>query len=94
MEVLAHLCEQGGDPTILCKQEKTAKTIVEENGTRIATAVLGKCMCTYKVLDALLSVLELLENIHNKRSRRTPAPEYSDINVMHKTILHWLVILI
>ncbi|XP_065916963.1 leucine-rich repeat serine/threonine-protein kinase 1-like isoform X2 [Dysidea avara] len=74
MEVLAHLCEQGGDPTILCKQERTAKTIVEENGNRVATALL-----------------ELLENIHNKRSRRNPAPEYSDINVVHKTILHWAV---
>ena len=46
MEVLAHLCEQGGDPTILCKQERTAKTIVEENGNRVATALLGMYIST------------------------------------------------
>jgi len=45
MEVLAHLCEQGGDPSILCKQDRTAKTIAEGNGNRIATALLGMCIC-------------------------------------------------
>ena len=36
----------------------------------------------------------MLENIHNKRSRRNPTPQYSDINLIHKTILHWLVIVV
>jgi len=32
---------------------------------------------------------ELLEKIHCKKQVRYPAPSYEDINVLHKTILHW-----
>ena len=32
---------------------------------------------------------ELLEIIQSKRSKRTPVPDYEDIAVLHKTILHW-----
>ena len=41
MEVLAYLCEQGGDPTILCRHGKTPKIIVEEDNCQIAAALLG-----------------------------------------------------
>lgn len=41
MEALAYLCEQGGDPTILCKKGRTPKTIAEEDDCRMAAALLG-----------------------------------------------------
>ena len=42
LEILAHLCEQGGDPTHLSKQGKTAKEIAENRNSKIAVALLGK----------------------------------------------------
>ena len=41
LEILAHLCEQGGDPTYLGKQEKTAKEIAENRNSKIAVSLLG-----------------------------------------------------
>lgn len=41
MEVLTYLCEQGGDPTIMSKDEKTPKIITEEDNCQIAAALLG-----------------------------------------------------
>jgi len=35
--------------------------------------------------------IEILELIHSKKNKRFPVPEYADIDAMHKTILHWLV---
>ena len=43
LEALAHLCEQGGDPTCVCKQGKTPKSIVIERNIKIAVALLGMC---------------------------------------------------
>ena len=42
MEVLAYLCDQGGDPTMICSQERTPKAIAEEDNCKIAAALLGK----------------------------------------------------
>ena len=42
MEVLAYLCDQGGDPTMICSQERTPKVIAEEDNCKIAAALLGK----------------------------------------------------
>ena len=39
--VLAHLCEQGGDPTHTNKQGKTAKEIAETMDNKIAVTLLG-----------------------------------------------------
>ena len=48
MEVLAYLCEQGGDPTILSKDGRTPKSIAEDNNCQIAAALLGIAMqCIY-----------------------------------------------
>ena len=93
MEVLAYLCEQGGDPTILCKDERTPKTIAEEGNCQIAAALLGTIMHQghYAVIY-LLFYLEILELIHCKKSKRFPVPQYANIDTLHKTILHWLVI--
>ena len=41
MEALAYLCEQGGDPTIICKQGRTPKVIAAEDECQIAAALLG-----------------------------------------------------
>ena len=41
LEILAHLCEQGGDPMHVSKQEKTAKEIAENRNSKIAVALLG-----------------------------------------------------
>ena len=47
LEVLAHLCEQGGDPTHTNKQGKTAKEIAQTKDIKIAVALLGMCyICT------------------------------------------------
>ena len=41
LKILAHLCEQGGDPMHVSKQEKTAKEIAENKNSKIAVALLG-----------------------------------------------------
>jgi len=41
LEVLAHLCEQGGDPAIISNHGKTAQAIAKEHGSKIAEALLG-----------------------------------------------------
>lgn len=102
MEVLAYLCEQGGDPTILCRQGKTPKIIAEEDNCQIAAALLGMtmqlgyCVCTqlclFTYLLFCLFETEILELIYCKKSKRFPVPQYANINTLHKTILHWLVI--
>lgn len=46
MEVLSCLCDQGGDPTIICGQERTPKVIAEEDKCYIAAALLGMCLNT------------------------------------------------
>ena len=102
MEVLTYLCEQGGDPTIMSKDEKTPKIITEEDNCQIAAALLGSlatgvmhmylCNCVYFVYLLLcLLEIEILELIHCKKSKRFPVPQYANINMLHKTILHWLV---
>ena len=94
MEALTYLCEQGGDPTILSSDGRTPKNIVEENNCEIAAALLGivllqKTLCIYVFIYYIQ--IEILELIHSKKSKRFPVPEYADIDAMHKTILHWLV---
>ena len=42
LEILAHLCEQGGDPTCVSTQGKTAKEIAQNRDNKIAAALLGK----------------------------------------------------
>ena len=42
LEILAHLCEHGGDPTCVSKQGKTTKEI-SQNQNIIAVTLLGKC---------------------------------------------------
>ncbi|XP_065917168.1 leucine-rich repeat serine/threonine-protein kinase 1-like isoform X2 [Dysidea avara] len=73
LEVLAHLCEQGGDPTVTY-HGRTAKATTEEKGNRIASALL-----------------EILENIHCQITKQWPFPQYADIDLLHKTLLHWAV---
>jgi len=46
LEVLAHLCEQGGDPTVTYRG-KTAKAIAENKGNRIISALLGEFVTSY-----------------------------------------------
>ena len=41
LEILAHLCEQGGDPMHVSKQKKTIKEIAENRNSKIAVALLG-----------------------------------------------------
>ena len=41
LEALAHLCEQGGDVVLTCKQGQTAKTLAQEGGHKIAVVLLG-----------------------------------------------------
>ena len=46
LDILAHLCEQGGDPTRTNKEEKTAKEIADNRDSKIAVTLLGMfCMC-------------------------------------------------
>ena len=44
LEILAHLCEQGGDPTYTNKQGRSAKEIAENAENKIAVALLGMHM--------------------------------------------------
>ena len=41
LEILAHLCEQGGDPTCVSTQGKTAKGIAHNRDNKIAATLLG-----------------------------------------------------
>ena len=92
MEVLAYLCEQGGDPTILSKDGRTPKSIAEDDNCQIAAVLLGTAMQqAHYVFKYLLLYLEILELIHCKKSKRFPVPQYVNIDTLHKTILHWLV---
>ena len=96
--MLAHLCEQGGDPTFISKQGKTAQTITEENGNKIATALLGMCDVIYPTFYGCtylhFTYVEILKNMQCQVSRRSSALEYEkqEINAVHKTLLHWLVL--
>ena len=91
MEVLAYLCEQGGDPTILSKDGRTPKSIAEDNNCQIAVALLGTAIQCIYIFIVVFTQLEILELIHCKKSKRFPVPQYANIDALHKTILHWLV---
>ena len=41
LEILAHLCEQGGDPTCASTEGKTAKEIARNRDYKIVAALLG-----------------------------------------------------
>ena len=41
LEILAHLCEQGGDPTCTSAQGKTVKEIAENRNSKLAVALLS-----------------------------------------------------
>ena len=41
LEILAHLCEQGGDPTCASIEGKTAKEIARNRDYKIVAALLG-----------------------------------------------------
>ena len=51
LEILAHLCEQGGDPTCVSAQGKTAKEIAENRNSKIVVALLGMLYMYIKVPD-------------------------------------------
>ena len=41
LEILAHLCEQGGDPTCASTEGKTAKEIAHSRDNKIVATLLG-----------------------------------------------------
>ena len=49
LDILAHLCEQGGDPTCTNKQKKTAKEIAENRDSKIAVTLLGMFYMCIKI---------------------------------------------
>ena len=51
LEILAHLCEHGGDPTCTSAQGKTVKEIAENSNSKIAVALLGMFYMHIKVPD-------------------------------------------
>ena len=51
LKILAHLCEQGGDPTCTSAQGKTVKEIVENRNNKLAIALLGMFYVHIKVPD-------------------------------------------